>query len=100
MYVRRCLRPEGADRFHERLRAGHRRHARHTILQRCSPDCLFVVMRCTTKGRIDHERYLTALDMVHEVRAARVDLENCFDVESDFNQARRCSECRDDTETE
>jgi hypothetical protein len=77
-----------ADRLYERLRTGHRRHARHAILQRRSPDCLFIEVRNSTQGRIDYEGYLTALDVVHDVRAALVNLKHCLHVQSDFEQAR------------
>src|SRR6185436_16090906 len=52
MYIRSALRTVRTDRFDECLRTSHRRHTRHAILQRCSTDRLFIVVRHTSQGRI------------------------------------------------
>src|SRR5437764_1142493 len=55
MNVGSVLRFARSDRFDECLRASHRRHARHVVLQRRASNRLFIVVRSTTKGCIDYE---------------------------------------------
>ena len=99
MHVGSAVRLARSDSFDERLRTRHRRHTRHSVLQRRATNRLFVVVRSSTKGRIDYEGYVTALDVVHDVWPSFVDLEHRLDIHSDFKQPRRRTDCGHNTET-
>src|SRR5687767_14119140 len=100
MHVGSALFYARGDGFDERLRARHRRHAGHIVLQCCAPNRLFVVVRGTTKGCINYERDLTTLYVVHNVWSTFVDLKNSLDRHSNFKQPRCCSKGGDDAETQ
>jgi len=90
----------GDDRIHERLRAGHGRHTGDVMLQGGAADRLLVVMRRAPQGCVDDERDLALFDVVHDVRAALIDLKDCLDFKPDFTQARGRVDGRNQRETE
>src|SRR5215211_4848176 len=100
MHVWSALRSACGNGFDERLSASHRSHAWHAVLQRSTPDCLFVIMRRAAEGRIDDQGDLTLLDVVHDVWPAFVDLENILDAHSHFEQPRCCAKRGDYIETQ
>src|SRR5215216_6883409 len=91
MHVRSALRSTCCNGFDERLSTSHRSHTWHAVLQRSTPDRLFVIMRCAAQGRIDDQGDLTLLDVVYDVWPAFVDLENILDTHSHFEQPRCCA---------
>src|SRR6516165_10184900 len=80
--------------------ARDRGYARNVVVDRGATDRFFVEERFAAKRSIDDEVDLTALDVVHNMRAAFIDLVNRFDFNSRTAQHASGSSCRDDFETD
>src|SRR3954471_5031076 len=82
----------GGERLDQSLGPGHRRYARHVVLQRGAADCLFVEMRRATERRIDYQSDVTLFDIVGDIGPAFIYFEDRRAFQTDFAQARGSSD--------
>src|ERR1700752_421901 len=99
MHIRWVVFTKRGDRSNQRLRPRHGRNTRYIVLQGGPPNRLLIKVRNATQRGVDDQRYLTALNVVHNVRTSFVNLENIFHCQSDFAKSRSGSERSNDLES-